>query len=145
MLSIYLFVFLFFKQKTAYEMRISDWSSDVCSSDLRGCGRGGAGKHLIAPLQRIRHGRGRPAAKSGEDEHDGRATGDEEDKPARTKPLHRPGCRKRTGRRAQRVDQDQPARRADPPGGAAMAVCVREAERIKGKATANESGGGKEW
>src|SRR3546814_16936213 len=28
--------FFFFKQKTAYEMRISDWSSDVCSSDLRG-------------------------------------------------------------------------------------------------------------
>src|SRR3546814_2487332 len=28
-------LFLFFKQKTAYEMRISDWSSDVCSSDLR--------------------------------------------------------------------------------------------------------------
>src|SRR3546814_2075671 len=27
-------VVLFFKQKTAYEMRISDWSSDVCSSDL---------------------------------------------------------------------------------------------------------------
>src|SRR3546814_2077904 len=27
----------FFKQKTAYEMRISDWSSDVCSSDLRAC------------------------------------------------------------------------------------------------------------
>src|SRR3546814_6593083 len=26
--------FFFFKQKTAYEMRISDWSSDVCSSDL---------------------------------------------------------------------------------------------------------------
>src|SRR3546814_3718994 len=43
--------FFFFKQKTAYEMRISDWSSDVCSSDLpvgvgeapvlRGLGRGG--------------------------------------------------------------------------------------------------------
>src|SRR3546814_2677253 len=36
--------FFFFKQKTAYEMRISDWSSDVCSSDLTlprasgGCG-----------------------------------------------------------------------------------------------------------
>src|SRR3546814_3090095 len=29
-----LHVFFFFKQKTAYEMRISDWSSDVCSSDL---------------------------------------------------------------------------------------------------------------
>src|SRR3546814_7594198 len=28
--------FFFFKQKTAYEMRISDWSSDVCSSDLDG-------------------------------------------------------------------------------------------------------------
>src|SRR3546814_7340903 len=31
----YIHVFFFFKQKTAYEMRISDWSSDVCSSDLR--------------------------------------------------------------------------------------------------------------
>src|SRR3546814_8253102 len=29
-----MYVFFFFKQKTAYEMRISDWSSDVCSSDL---------------------------------------------------------------------------------------------------------------
>src|SRR3546814_5484636 len=29
-----LFTFVFLKQKTAYEMRISDWSSDVCSSDL---------------------------------------------------------------------------------------------------------------
>src|SRR3546814_4253584 len=28
-------LFFFFKQKTAYEMRISDWRSDVCSSDLR--------------------------------------------------------------------------------------------------------------
>src|SRR3546814_17818017 len=28
-------IFFFFKQKTAYELRISDWSSDVCSSDLR--------------------------------------------------------------------------------------------------------------
>src|SRR3546814_8131735 len=31
----FLYVFFFFKQKTAYEMRISDWSSDVCSSDLQ--------------------------------------------------------------------------------------------------------------
>src|SRR3546814_8722674 len=29
-------IFFFFKQKTAYEMHISDWSSDVCSSDLLG-------------------------------------------------------------------------------------------------------------
>src|SRR3546814_18724039 len=34
-------VIFFFKQKTAYEMRISDWSSDVCSSDLH--------KHLVEP------------------------------------------------------------------------------------------------
>src|SRR3546814_4713182 len=34
MIVIELFFFFFFKQKTAYEMRISDWSSDVCSSDL---------------------------------------------------------------------------------------------------------------
>src|SRR3546814_8799661 len=32
--SILSLVFIFFKQKTAYEVRISDWSSDVCSSDL---------------------------------------------------------------------------------------------------------------
>src|SRR3546814_2281872 len=31
-------MFVFFKQKTAYELRISDWSSDVCSSDLRDVG-----------------------------------------------------------------------------------------------------------
>src|SRR3546814_5809104 len=31
---IFICCFFFFKQKTAYEMRISDWSSDVCSSDL---------------------------------------------------------------------------------------------------------------
>src|SRR3546814_8935658 len=30
----WVYYFVFFKQKTAYEMRISDWSSDVCSSDL---------------------------------------------------------------------------------------------------------------
>src|SRR3546814_3437906 len=33
--SFVFFDFFFFKQKTAYEMRISDWSSDVCSSDLQ--------------------------------------------------------------------------------------------------------------
>src|SRR3546814_3481411 len=33
-MSLSVIVFVFFKQKTAYEMRISDWSSDVCSSDL---------------------------------------------------------------------------------------------------------------
>src|SRR3546814_15801357 len=54
-----MYSFFFFKQKTAYEMRISDWSSDVCSSDLDrsivagtrmrrtgSCADGGCGKSL---------------------------------------------------------------------------------------------------
>src|SRR3546814_12796395 len=39
-----IFCFFFFKQKTAYEMRISDWSSDVCSSDLPRATLGRLGK-----------------------------------------------------------------------------------------------------
>src|SRR3546814_4531983 len=42
-------VFFFFKQKTAYEMRISDWSSDVCSSDLRGIGK--LQRHMTFPAR----------------------------------------------------------------------------------------------
>src|SRR3546814_7631125 len=42
------FLIFFFKQKTAYEMRISDWSSDVCSSDLR---RGRARDRRPSPLR----------------------------------------------------------------------------------------------
>src|SRR3546814_10695043 len=43
---LYITYFFFFKQKTAYDMRISDWSSVVCSSDLLVCliGANGAGK-----------------------------------------------------------------------------------------------------
>src|SRR3546814_9569944 len=37
MCRLMLFCVFLFKQKTAYEMRISDWSSDVCSSDLQRC------------------------------------------------------------------------------------------------------------
>src|SRR3546814_2845908 len=40
-------IFFFFKQKTAYEMRISDWSSDVCSSDLDPTYRSGATMQLL--------------------------------------------------------------------------------------------------
>src|SRR3546814_6478642 len=40
-------VFFFFKQKTAYEVRISDWSSDVGSSDLRAKVGAGAAKRLL--------------------------------------------------------------------------------------------------
>src|SRR3546814_11394582 len=45
----YWYCCFFFKQKTAYEMRISDWSSDVCSSDLQD------GVFIIQPI-----GRGQP-------------------------------------------------------------------------------------
>src|SRR3546814_2253799 len=46
-------VFFFFKQKTAYEMRISDWSSDVCSSDLAVRQRRAAGRdNFVARLGR---------------------------------------------------------------------------------------------
>src|SRR3546814_10226201 len=45
-LSSYMFdSFFFFKQKTAYELRISDWSSDVCSSDLDG-----EGEDVLVPI-----------------------------------------------------------------------------------------------
>src|SRR3546814_1358545 len=44
------FLFFFYKQKTAYEMRISDWSSDVCSSDLRVALRSTHGhRHPVRP------------------------------------------------------------------------------------------------
>src|SRR3546814_6874918 len=55
--------FFFFKQKTAYEMRISDWSSDVCSSDLLrfpgdGAPRAGGGYQLLGlRLEQIEIGR----------------------------------------------------------------------------------------
>src|SRR3546814_3036940 len=46
--------FLFFKQKTAYEMRISDWSSDVCSSDLMArLIQGSVTKHNLMPRPRV--------------------------------------------------------------------------------------------
>src|SRR3546814_18353731 len=63
------YFFFFFKQKTAYEMRISDWSSDVCSSDLHAEARTPAAHHPDAidgaegrrALSRLGHARCRPA------------------------------------------------------------------------------------
>src|SRR3546814_6538290 len=55
-------MFFFFKQKTAYEMRISDWSSDVCSSDLQQVLHLGEvlteGHHLLARCTQFGNGRG---------------------------------------------------------------------------------------
>src|SRR3546814_5140602 len=52
--NVRLFVF-FFKQKTAYEMRISDWSSDVCSSDLAFGAMGTAGQRCTTMRRLIVH------------------------------------------------------------------------------------------
>src|SRR3546814_2097967 len=54
----FFFSFFFFKQKTAYEMRISDWSSDVCSSDLLTCKSGlfrGGGLGIADPPDHTTH------------------------------------------------------------------------------------------
>src|SRR3546814_10620951 len=56
---------LFFKQKTAYEMRISDWSSDVCSSDLHLLRDFMAGIGEIFRLDALHV----PGGKAGEDHH----------------------------------------------------------------------------
>src|SRR3546814_11081935 len=76
MLLVYISFIFFFKQKTAYEMRISDWSSDVCSSDL--AGRSGRslyadrrrpqwpGLHRVGRLRRSRNLRHRPRGRSEE-------------------------------------------------------------------------------
>src|SRR3546814_8837382 len=85
---IYFFVCLVFKQKTAYDMRISDWSSDVCSSDLEPGDDQRVGevdeerahqrrdqerarRHAIAQHQRAhhRHGIGRSAEHERSEEH----------------------------------------------------------------------------
>src|SRR3546814_5846822 len=50
LLVIHVFFFFFFKQKTAYEMRISDWSSDGCSSDL---GLGADGNDFVPIVKEL--------------------------------------------------------------------------------------------
>src|SRR3546814_13340115 len=66
MVVLCVYLFFFFKQKTAYEMRISDWSSDVCSSDLSGLDSDGARRSgyglrrvgRAGPHRQLRVGRG---------------------------------------------------------------------------------------
>src|SRR3546814_7473987 len=60
-------IVFFFKQKTAYEMRISDWSSDVCSSDLLGHLAVPEGRRALVGQERVR----RPGA-GAEDRTEGR-------------------------------------------------------------------------
>src|SRR3546814_18459110 len=67
-------VFFFSKQKTAYEMRISDWSSDVCSSDLaRDRAHGGRGRRGDDGVHRARRGvRGRTVSRHARSSRRGR-------------------------------------------------------------------------
>src|SRR3546814_2397960 len=97
----------FFKQKTAYEMRISDWSSDVCSSDLRHfapddeADQGREGERKVAQ-RRQRRGLGQPEGMDGEEMRRAvdEAADDEEQpveaaRPSRTQHDHQHGDRKR--------------------------------------------------
>src|SRR3546814_1646654 len=80
--SCFFVLFFFFKQKTAYEMRISDWSSDVCSSDLLGNGAAAFGAKKIGQsrtvlsaftsLSRLAKGSGRMPARRLAPWHEGR-------------------------------------------------------------------------
>src|SRR3546814_3235501 len=73
--------FFFFKQKPAYELRISDWSSDVCSSDLgldavcRLCGGGGVGQPQRARRQSQDRGGGSDADEAAASAYGGRHDG----------------------------------------------------------------------
>src|SRR3546814_15393261 len=104
-----MFFFFFFKQKTAYEMRISDWSSDVCSSDLIG-----KPANLPPPAHHGIQYKAAHARKRGEDHEAGHQYGGRE---ARHKPRlhigddqrrrqHEP--RRRKQRRADPEEQDRP-------------------------------------
>src|SRR3546814_16152539 len=115
--------FFFFKQKTAYEMRISDWSSDVCSSDLAA-----VEVHDLAGIGRARtqllHHRGIGALRHEADVLAVRLVGDDEAEArglaAHRVPLHA------TERKAQEVELDE--------RGGGEAVDLQEA-RIDSKMT----------
>src|SRR3546814_4864197 len=96
------FVFLFLKQKTAYEMRISDWSSDVCAADLVLPRLGAQRRRLVAGPGQARHARrlggaGRsPVRRLDVDRHEGAGAGDlGHRRGARAQPIGRASCRER--------------------------------------------------
>src|SRR3546814_14305281 len=116
-------VFFFFKQKTAYELRIRDWSSDVCSSDLRIAAGGKDGA-----LHRRRGGNAQQHAArlSRPDNVD---TG--------LIALHGK-CRWRPAAR-QLLDTDSPARSG------AYAASLRDINSVKSRTRSEERRVGKEW
>src|SRR3546814_7566699 len=95
--------FFFFKQKTAYEMRISDWSSDVCSSDL--APRRRAARRRLAFRDSGRRGRAAAGADHRERPRRRRPV-DHPARPARRlRPYRAPGRRRLRSRRARRRDR----------------------------------------
>src|SRR3546814_4380120 len=72
-LLVYFYFVFFFKQKTAYEMRISDWSSDVCSSDLSArSAPDGRGRGSPRSARRLPASDQRPAAEREERQEEAR-------------------------------------------------------------------------
>src|SRR3546814_8669710 len=99
-------IFFFFKQKSAYDMRISDWSSDVCSSDLMACSARGLQRSIqreiaLGQIVKTRDGTGRLSTLSGEGKGSDSAIG--------WPPTH-PGGRIETLRRREQLDADHRAR-----------------------------------
>src|SRR3546814_3579958 len=91
-------VVFFFKQKTAYEMRISDWSSDVCSSDLPECHNAayGDGERHKKPAPKITVGGKQAEADAPVPHHDQIEKGQNFDKaPLRKAEIGRASCRER--------------------------------------------------
>src|SRR3546814_10808263 len=87
--------FFFFKQKTAYEMRISDWSSDVCSSDLKHHGTAGALNVEVGGSRRPRAGQARAASRGTSGRHcNGRSGGTADDRRI-LQEIGRASCRER--------------------------------------------------
>src|SRR3546814_1932792 len=109
-------VFFFFKQKTAYEMRISDWSSDVCSSDL--------------PVAGVRRASGHRAARSLLGIWQGRRP--QEDSATRDGARSRAALRRPRGRleAARRVRRHRP--RAFQPGNRSDRIDRRRGEPTRG-------------
>src|SRR3546814_7533986 len=107
-MSVYgFFYFFFFKQKTAYEMRISDWSSDVCSSDLPVCAHR---RSRFRPDRRHPHARGREALRRYPRAPGHGARGRQRAKPEARAPGHGHGRRKSPRRRdASGICQAAPA------------------------------------
>src|SRR3546814_14872857 len=121
------YTLFFFKQKTAYEMRSSDWSSDVCSSDLEGAAGRRSG-HGVGPYPRGRRqcggGRARDRRRAGKD-----TTGVRR----RREPADRPRQRKRARARFGRTDRTEIGRQLRNGGPAVAGADARSEESREGK------------